>query len=906
MGPAQWGSKITAEFDGMVRVDFSVAVPATSANGIEELDLEIPIAASVAKLLQAPDNSWEAKVSQPLPSVPTTGIIWRSTIFQPAFWIGNADHGLQWFAESEDGWLMSDDLYETMSEIERKSDGSAILRLKLFTRELEPGEERHITFGLQATPIRPMPDNYQAKRLAFSMNSDAFFYNDPDRAELGKVDSAVIWWQPGMQYFGQLDPIDPVDYENRVNQILVDNVKPLTYLCLACIQEQSPTFYQHIGSWMKSPEWKIDNCEGSYTCRGVTTASNFLDFQAYAVYKHLLDYDVDGIYIDVVNPHLDNAITPSGLSGYSIFNNRELLKRLYMIIDSMREDGEIVLHNSAAMFTPMLSFGTQYLTGEQYIYMSERDNLTPEVFQTEFMGTNYGVQAQFLPEILMPWKVHTDINERNLLATTLIHGVVPVPIWMDVSYLKELWDRYDWFPIWGEGVSWKPYWDAATPFITSNPLFKVSAYTKSADESLLVVANNDRTVNGAASGSMVRVTDNPALAGAITVKQYMAPDGVEGRILPVDAGGYVWVQLPPWEFAILEVAPAVKHSFYSHDFDDYAAPGWSTVSGTWTAADQKLYGYNLPGESLAVYSGGSYTNFTYSITSSITGGTGDGMALIFGYQDANNYYKAEISKTTGKQFMRLYKMEAGVLTQISSELPYNPPASTPIRLAVKVNGPTMTFNANDGTFNGSIYASSDVFPRGKVGLRLSDAIGMFDDVEVSAARTFAESFATDDARGWEVITGSWNWSSGTYSNTNPSGDAVTAYRRQAFDNFNLQATGRFTSSSASDMDIIFHYQDENHYYQAHISRGAGANYLRLYKKVGGIYTQIGTEAAYLPPLYTDITFTIAVVGSHIYVTIDDGSTTASIVAVDSTYASGKIGFKAFDANVTYDNLNIYQ
>lgn len=282
------------------------------------------------------------------------------------------------------------------------------------------------------------------------------------------------------------------------------------------------------------------------------------------------------------------------------------------------------------------------------------------------------------------------------------------------------------------------------------------------------------------------------------------------------------------------------------------------------------------------------------------------MALIFGYQDADNYYKAEISKSTGKQFMRIYKKEAGVLTLISNEIAYNPPMSTPIRMTVKVTGPTITFNINDGTFNSSVYATSDTFPRGKVGLRLTESVGMFDNVEVSATETFAENFTTDDSRGWAVVSGDWNWSSGAYSNTNASGDAVTVYRRQGFDNFNLEATGRFTSSSASDMDIVFHYQDENHYYQAHISRGAGANYLRLYKKVGGVYTQIGTEAVYLPPLHTDITFTVEVVGAHIFVTIDDGTTTASISAVDSTYASGKIGFKAFDANVAYDNLVVYQ
>jgi hypothetical protein len=75
--------------------------------------------------------------------------------FVPYIWLGGPERGLSWFAENDRGWSL--DPQKPALEI-RREGGATSLVVHFFTRPTSLASPRTITFGLMATPAKPMPD----------------------------------------------------------------------------------------------------------------------------------------------------------------------------------------------------------------------------------------------------------------------------------------------------------------------------------------------------------------------------------------------------------------------------------------------------------------------------------------------------------------------------------------------------------------------------------------------------------------------------------------------------------------------------------------------------------------------------------------------------------------------------
>ncbi len=141
--------ELLCEFDGMMRLDLEVTPDAGRA--IDEVVLEIPLRAEHAKYLHLADASWGGSVSTALPEEG-----WEHH-FMPFVWLGDEWRGLQWFAESDEGWRPRNP--DRAITIER-DEGVVTLRLHMVEEALDAGESFRTTFGLQATPVKPLdPDH---------------------------------------------------------------------------------------------------------------------------------------------------------------------------------------------------------------------------------------------------------------------------------------------------------------------------------------------------------------------------------------------------------------------------------------------------------------------------------------------------------------------------------------------------------------------------------------------------------------------------------------------------------------------------------------------------------------------------------------------------------------------------
>lgn len=84
--------------------------------------------------------------------------------FVPYLWLGGAERGLAWFADSDKDWVP--DLKKPGQTITREGD-RLVLRLYLINKPVIISSKHHIVFGLQASPTRPMmPDWRTVDRFA--------------------------------------------------------------------------------------------------------------------------------------------------------------------------------------------------------------------------------------------------------------------------------------------------------------------------------------------------------------------------------------------------------------------------------------------------------------------------------------------------------------------------------------------------------------------------------------------------------------------------------------------------------------------------------------------------------------------------------------------------------------------
>jgi hypothetical protein len=75
--------------------------------------------------------------------------------FVPYLWLGGPERGLCWFAENDRDWSLDPQL--PALEIRRQGETTSLI-VHLFTRPTTLTRPRSITFGLMATPAKPMPE----------------------------------------------------------------------------------------------------------------------------------------------------------------------------------------------------------------------------------------------------------------------------------------------------------------------------------------------------------------------------------------------------------------------------------------------------------------------------------------------------------------------------------------------------------------------------------------------------------------------------------------------------------------------------------------------------------------------------------------------------------------------------
>jgi hypothetical protein len=137
------------EYDGVIRADF--AVEPLGQTTLDSLVLEIPFKAEHAKYLYHFPGRWGSAYNAG--ALPKEGF---ESAFRPYVWLGDDDRGLAWFSESDERFTPSQ--AKDVVSIRREGD-QVILRVKIIGEPVKLTEPLKLTFGMEATPVKPLkPD----------------------------------------------------------------------------------------------------------------------------------------------------------------------------------------------------------------------------------------------------------------------------------------------------------------------------------------------------------------------------------------------------------------------------------------------------------------------------------------------------------------------------------------------------------------------------------------------------------------------------------------------------------------------------------------------------------------------------------------------------------------------------
>ena len=457
---------VTVESDGLAKFNWSLS--AEKSVRLDRLQMEIPLRKAVARYLY----TW------PRVSSGALGDSYASQ-FQPIIWLGDEDRGLQWVCESQRNWSVAQ--ADRAIEIVRQGD-EVVLRLNLVTKpvELAAREKRDYTFGLQASPVKPIElDAWDARIVrtpwwgAELDLPDQKVGNTPalEYYAAKGVRAIIIWrWWDAFA-----DP-RPIGHEDKFRRLVREchrhGIKVLPYVggfLLSELTPEAPFFgdemrvtpmplYRQTASASKVkhwPGWKPQMC--MFACQ----RGPWQDFLVDGV-AHLMDeYDVDGVYLDTTTVPFPcrNELHGCGYRdadgraeiGYPVFSVRDLIRRIHNTVKQRKPDGIVDLHVYDCMNLPGLSWATTYWNGEQLSTekASVVEKLPLDRFRTEFMGHNWGVPSDLLYYVLKDYK--------GSVAAALLHDVPVRPENLsDLNLISALWKVRDEFGV--KKARWLPYW----------------------------------------------------------------------------------------------------------------------------------------------------------------------------------------------------------------------------------------------------------------------------------------------------------------------------------------------------------------------------------------------------------------------------------------------------------------
>lgn len=158
-GPVSGATRFDYDYDGMMKVTLEIK---PSSAMVDRMSLDIPLRAEEAWLMHPVTDLLRDHYAGKIPD--GQGKVWDSANvaryalpgpFVPYIWVGGPERGVCWFADNDKDWIT--DGVTPALEI-RRTGKTVALEIRFITKPSTLTRARTITFGLMATPAKPMPE----------------------------------------------------------------------------------------------------------------------------------------------------------------------------------------------------------------------------------------------------------------------------------------------------------------------------------------------------------------------------------------------------------------------------------------------------------------------------------------------------------------------------------------------------------------------------------------------------------------------------------------------------------------------------------------------------------------------------------------------------------------------------
>jgi len=425
------GSTASAfDYDGCMKVTLTLA---PTGAPLDSLDLVIPLKDGIAPLMHACGEGLRSNYGGAVPR--GEGTVWTSAqasrdrllgTFLPYLWVGGPERGLVWFASNDRGWAVDPAGKMPALALERHG-GTLSLRVRLVQTRAAWDAPRSIVFGLQATPVKPMPagpdwrlrgvdsgSKFETNLLGMSMywgaDQYAVFPRGRDYALIGKLAQAEKEGRRDDAFFDAYLAKNP-DIRREVNSASgaghAAAVIPYTNLR---------------GDITSTPEWVVYQDEWrrtDFNDRAAGPAPGSIDFsltpaasrQDYLLYYYheLLRHGFDGIYFDNICIYdNDSPVTGGGYTrpdgqfqpDTDIWQLRALARRTTVMLYTMGRRNLTMPHMTNAYLLPVFSWTTMDLDWEmQYGGTDFQDRFSRDYIRAASLGRQGGNMPIILPGI---------------------------------------------------------------------------------------------------------------------------------------------------------------------------------------------------------------------------------------------------------------------------------------------------------------------------------------------------------------------------------------------------------------------------------------------------------------------------------------------------------------------------
>ncbi|MDP6114847.1 MAG: DUF6067 family protein, partial [Planctomycetota bacterium] len=574
-GPISARMQTTWDYDGMMLVKLKLR---SNGETVDRLSFRIPVKESEARYMHSVGDGLRHNFAGFVPR--GKGVVWDSSkanklniigAFFPYVWVGRAERGVCFFADTDRGLSLDDD--KPMIELVRRG-GTLEMRVHLINRPVAIDAEREIVFGLQVTPTKPMPKGWRrwtaTKRPegarpirwmgatfywggisydVYPFEKDYSYFDTLKKARIsGEWDLQYItaWMKELMKKKELLTRTEENFLAHVRGGMHVARSSPWSkgwrvfgYTNARGVGFHSPEFKTFQDEWLRyawfNREWSPKGAVGY----DVSPSKSFVDFALWYYRKMLVCFD--GVYWDNTflsanyDPVVGNAWQDDKgrwHPGMGLMHLRSLIKRTAVMfhneskeLPDNRKPLLTLSHMTNTMIVPVLSFGNCNMDWEwKYGYEDFQDRFSPDLTVAETIGRQVGAWPTILagghPDPKDPRCPHL---WRTRLGVCLVHEIQAFN-WRPPSDTK-LYERLFEFGYGEDGCEVFNYWQAGHPVtVNSNSVDARTIAIAHKAKALIVV-----TDYGEGGECNVNVqTDKLGIRKDASAKDFETGEAVEG------------------------------------------------------------------------------------------------------------------------------------------------------------------------------------------------------------------------------------------------------------------------------------------------------------------------------------------------------------------------------------------